>query len=145
MAQNETKLASYHNTPFTKVCLGMTRNGVTNWILVHYTATSLYSVITGENSHDTNAGRGEWLSLINGTKLQPHCNKEGFNVNVSNNNTKLRIGITGNNEKDCDSCDSLIGFGIETTTYGTVKWSSGNIYLYPDISLIKTFGYIFVQ
>ena len=147
LAQNETKLASYHNTPFTNVCLGMTRNSVTNWILVHYTAASLYSVIAGENSHDTNAGRGEWLSLIKGPKLQPYCNKEGFNVNVSNNNHKLRIGIAGNNENDCNSCDSLIGFGIErkTRTYGIVKWSSGNIYLYPDRSLIRTFGYIFVQ
>ena len=149
LAQNETKLASYYNTPFTTVCLGMTRNGVTNWILVEYTATTLYSVIADGSFHNTGAERGEWLSLINGVNLQPNCNKEGFNVNVSNNNHKLRIGIAGNNENDCDSCDSLIGFGIErkTSMHGTVKWSSGNILLYPpkDRSLIKTFGYIFVQ
>ena len=41
MTQNETKLASYHNTPFTKVCLGMTANNVTNWIQVNPSKISL--------------------------------------------------------------------------------------------------------
>ena len=78
LAQNETKLASYLNTPFTKLCLGMTRNGVTNSILVHYTATSLYSVIADGSFHNTSAGRGEWLSLINGVNLQPNATRKGL-------------------------------------------------------------------
>ena len=150
LTQNETKLASYHNTPFKKVCLGMTRNNVTNWILVklvNYTATTLYSLIKDGNYRETNAGRAEWMSLINGTLLQDNCNKEGFNFQCSKTNSwrKSRIGILGNNENNCDSCDSVIGFGIEMKKW---KWSSGNIYYIDDQDIdikLKTFGYIFVQ
>ena len=144
LTQNETKLASYHKTPFKKVCLGMTRNNITNWILVNYTATSLYSVIAGDgNGIETNVGRAKWMSLINDAKLQNNCNKEGFNVQCSWSG--LRIGILGNNQGDCISCDSVIGFGIKISNW---KGSSGNIYYIPGQNIdkkIKTFGYIFVQ
>ena len=117
----------------------MTWNGVTNWILVKYTATSLYIVIADGNYRETNAGRAAWMSLVNGAKLQRNCNKEGFNVPYP----KCRIGIVGNNEFHCSSCDSVIGFGIEK---GNRKCSSGNIQFYPEPQKItKTFGYIFVQ
>ena len=139
LRKNEAKLASYHNTPFTKLCLGMKENDVTNWIIVNYNATSLYSVIADGNYRKTNAGRAEWISLINGAQLQSKCSKEGFNVKCSSHNLKLRIGIAGNNENDCDTCDSAIGFGIEIKLW---KWSCGNINFSPQK---KTFGYIFVQ
>ena len=115
----------------------MTQNGVTNWVLVQYTATSLYSVLAAGNYHETNAGRAEWVSLINTTPLQSKCNKEGFNVKCSV--LKFRIGIAGNNEHDCITCDSFIGYGIE----GIRKWSSGNVWL--GVQELKTFGYIFIQ
>ena len=145
LTQNETKLASYHNTPFKKVCLGMTRNNVTNWILVSYTATTLYSVIADGDYRKANVGRKEWMSLINGASLQENCNMEGFNVQCSWPGRKSRIGILGNNKNKCDSCNSVIGFGIEMRKW---KWSSGNIYYrdQQDIDIKhKTFGYIFVQ
>ena len=147
LAENEAKLASYHNTPFTKLCLGMTWNDDTNWILVNYNATSLYSVIADENYHKTNAGRAEWISLINGTELQPYCNKEGFNIKFNVRNLKLRIGIAGNSEDNCDSCDSAIGFGTEIkdahNRHFLWKLSSGNMHVY--VHSLMTFGYIFVQ
>ena len=139
LTQNETKLASYHKTPFKKVCLGMTRNNVTNWILVDNSATSLYSVIAKGNYRRTNIGRKEWMSLISSASLQHNCNMEGFNVQCSQPWPKARIGIFGNNEDDCKSCDSGIGFGIKTYHE---KGSSGNIY---KKNMLKTFGYIFVQ
>ena len=146
MAENEAKLASYHNTPFTKLCLGMTWNDVTNWILVNYNATSLHSVVADENYRTTSAGKAEWMSLINGAELQPHCNKEGFNIKSYAINQKLRIGIASNNENDCRSCDSVIGFGIGMKVSSNILWkfSSGNFYLFRQ-SQKKTFGYIFVQ
>lgn len=145
MTQNEAKLASYHNTPFTKICVGMTRNNDTNWILVNYAATSLYSVMVNKTFHATKAGRAEWLSLIDSAPLQPYCNKEGFNVKFYHN-LKFRIGIAGNNEEDCNSCDSVIGFGIGIAGgNSTWKWSSGSISLFPDTQALETFGYIFVQ
>ena len=120
----------------------MTWNGNTNWILVNHTATSLHSMITNGNFIQTNVGREEWMSLINGVKLQPHCNKEVFNVKLSQHKM-LRIGIAGNNEKNCDTCDSAIGFGIKLQD---IKLSSGNMQLHPQPQkIIETFGYIFVQ
>ena len=98
LAQNETKLALYHNTPFTKLCLGMRDNGGTNWILINYSGSSLYSLIADDKYNKTNIGRAEWVSLINGASLQQHCSMEGFNVKISGHNVKLRLGIAGNNE-----------------------------------------------
>ena len=143
LAQNEAKLASYHNTPFTKLCLGMTRNDVTNWILVNYTATSLYSVIADGSYYETNLGRAEWTSLLNDAVLQSTCNKEGFNAQCSGIRRISRIGILGDNN-DCLSCNSVIGFGFELKNS---RWSSGNIYDKHNKPVIKlkTFGYIFVQ
>ena len=148
LAQNETKMASYHNTPFTKVCLGMSRNGVTNWILVNHAATSLYSVIADGSYHATSVGKDEWESLIHGSSVQPHYNKEGFNVKFSHDNLKLRIGVAGENYRQyCERCDSVIGFGIAMSDW---KWSSGNIRRYKSegvlgVKILTTFGYIFVQ
>ena len=146
MTQNEAKLASYHNIPFTKICVGMTRNNDTNWILVNYTATSLYSVMVNKTFHETKTGRAEWLSLIKSVRFQEKCNKEGFNGKFSLRNLKFRIGIVGNNEEDCNSCDSVISFGIGIAGgNSTWKWSSGSISLFPDTQALETFGYIFVQ
>ena len=129
----------------------MTRNDVTNWIIVNYTATSLYSVIADGNYSETNAGRAEWMSLINGAKLQSNCNKESFNVQCSclwrgYTGRKSRIGIAGNDQHDCDTCDSVIGFGIKIASdqFNWI-WSSGNLQKNPEKQTLKTFGYIFVQ
>ena len=147
LAENEAKLASYHNTPFTNLCLGMTENDDTNWILVNYSANSLYSVIANGYYRKTNVGRKQWMSLVNGAELQPNCNKEGFNIKFYVRNLKLRIGIAGNNENNCASCDSAIGFGIEMkdsyNRFFLWKLSSGNIHM--NVHPLKTFGYIFVQ
>ena len=122
----------------------MTRNEVTNWILVNYTATSLYSVIADGNLRKTNVGKEEWKSLINGASLQKYCNKEGFNVKC--HRSKSRIGIVSNDQDDCASCDSGVGFGIEIVSKDTeLRWSSGNVQLTRTTRKLKTFGYIFVQ
>ena len=144
MTQNEAKLASYHNTPFTKLCLGMTRNDVTNWILVNYTATSLQSVIADGNSRETIVGRAEWISLINNATLQSICNMEGFNVQCYSHKRELRIGILGDDHDKCKFCNTAIGFGIQMRDR---KWSSGNIYFRDRKPMVAklTFGYIFVQ
>ena len=126
----------------------MSQNGVTNWVLVDHTATSLYSVIADGNYHATNVGRAEWMSLISNVRLQENCNVEGFNVQCSTSGLQkliTRIGILGNNEDNCDSCDSVLGFGIKMINWmGTKwKWSSGNLQNAEKEQ--KTFGYIFVQ
>ena len=143
MAKNETKLASYHNTPFDKICLGMTGNDVTNWILVNYTATSLYSVLADGIYNETNLGREAWKSLINDARLQSNCIQEGFNAQCLRKWRKSRIGILTSDNNDCSWCKTVIGFGIRI---GSLEWSSGYWYKSSTSENQKfTFGYIFVQ
>ena len=143
LAKNETKLASYHNTPFDKICLGMTGNDVTNWILVNYTATSLYSVLADGSYHETYLGREVWKSLISDARLQPNCIKEGFNAQCRGKGRKSRIGILTSDNNNCSGCKTVIGFGIRI---GDLEWSSGYWHKSGTSENKKfTFGYIFVQ
>ncbi|XP_028396065.1 uncharacterized skeletal organic matrix protein 5-like isoform X2 [Dendronephthya gigantea] len=58
LAEKESKLASYWNTPFTKICLGMSYNGDKKWMTFDYNASSLYGVIADGQFRPTTAGRG---------------------------------------------------------------------------------------
>jgi len=82
----------------------------TNFIVINQLADSLYSLIADGQYRNTSVGRNMWKTLLG---LQPHlqhnCNKEGFNAYTRS--AKARIGILGNNENDCNTCDSFIGFG----------------------------------
>ena len=114
---DETKMPSFWSTPFTKLCLGMQAAGQeTNWIMitVSYKARSLHSLMSTKTYRKTNVGRGEWKSLLAHSSLQRNCNREGFNVKPPYGEwdaAVTRIGILGNNEKNCRSCNSRIGFG----------------------------------
>ena len=108
-------------------------------------ANSLYSLIADGQYRATSLGRNTWKTLIGSqASLQINRNKEGFNVLGSNR--KARIGIFGNNENHCNSCDSRIGFGTgrrpdDSNTCGNVaKHGADN----GDKS-VKTMGYILVQ
>ena len=90
------------------------------------------------------------MTLINDASLQSKCNKEGFNFNAQcvSYRRKSRIGILGNEQENCNTCDSVIGHdhGIEITNWlGSWKWSSGNTRIHPEIKTLETFGYIFVR
>ena len=137
---NETKLPTYWNTPFTKICLGMKIGQQINFIVINKTASSLYSLIADGQYRNTRLGRDTWKTLI-GTDaiLQPNCNMEGFNA-VCNDVSKERIGILGNNENDCLTCDSGIGFG--TTGHHVGVNTCGYVYFGKQIAAM---GYIFVQ
>lgn len=126
----------------------MTQNDVTNWTIINHNATSLFSVIADENYRATNLGREEWMSLINGALLQPYCNMEGFNLKFSLYDLKVRIGIASNEQYNCGSCETAIGFGIRVKYYDIYiypKWSSANIQFFRETKTLQTFGYIFVQ
>ena len=54
----------------------------------------------------------------------------------------MRIGILGNNEPDCDSCDSKLGFG------GSHHLTCGNRGVHGADNgdkLFKVMGYILIQ
>ena len=130
----ETKMPSFWSTPFTKLCLGMQAAGQkTNWIAVSYNASSLHSLMSTNTHHKTNVSRSEWKSLLADSSLQRNCNMEGFNVKPSEGQKDAavtRIGILGNNENHCRSCNSRIGFGSGGSRGGQNKDNScGNEFI----------------
>ena len=145
---HETKLPTYWNTSFTKICLGMKIKHQIKFIVINKQANSLYSLIADGQYRNTSLGRDTWKSLIGSeASLQKNCNKEGFNaVGGKPSNSKARIGIISNQQNDCASCDSRIGFGTgglhdNSSSCGneaTHKSDNGDKH-------IKTMGYILVQ
>ena len=146
---HETKLPTYWNTPFNKICLGMKIGQQFKSVVINHQARSLYSLIADGKYRASSLGRNTWKKLIGSrASLQPNCNKEGFNVLCTqSHHSKARIGIVGNEQNDCTSCDSRIGFGTEgfpddSNTCGNEASSHA-----PDNGKqhIKAMGYILVQ
>ena len=90
---------------------------------------------------------------MDGSRLQENCKREGFNINVVGYKLvpylKVRIGIIANNEYDCLTCDSCIGFGtsVRGCRFETEKTTCGNIAICGKLDKKNSaaFGFIFVQ
>ena len=118
------------------------------FIVLSKHANSLYSLIADGQYRATSLGRNTWKTLIGSqASLQHNCNKEGFNAYSSTaSDSKVRIGIIGNQQNDCGDSDSRIGFDTggfpdDSNTFGneaTISPDNGN-------KKIKAMGYIFVQ
>ncbi|CAH3021993.1 unnamed protein product [Porites evermanni] len=144
---HETKLPTYWNTPFNKICLGMKIGQQFKSVVINHPARSLYLLIAEGKYRATSLGRNTWKKLIGSrASLQTNCNMEGFNVLSSINNSKARIGICSNDQNECLSCDSRIGFGTggypdDSNTCGNeAKHGADN-----GDQHIKAMGYILVQ
>ena len=119
-----------------------------NFIVINKHAShALYSLIADGQYRATSVGRNTWKKLIGSqASLQPNCNKEGFNAVGAVGDSTARIGILGNEQNDCASCDSRIGFGTggypdDANTCGNeAKHRSDN-----GDETIKAMGYILVQ
>ena len=118
------------------------------FIVINRHANSLFSLIADGKYRATSVGRNTWKSLIGSrASLQPNCNKEGFNAVGDNSlHSKARIGITANQQNDCGSCDSRIGFGTggfsdDSNTCGNEATHSSD----NGDKRIKAMGYILVQ
>ncbi len=143
----ETKLPTYWNTSFSKICLGMKIGQQINFIVINKQADSLYSLIADGQYRATSLGRDTWKTLIGSqASLQLNCNKEGFNAVGESSHARARIGIIGNDQNHCDSCNSRLGFGTggvpdDSNTCGNeAKWSPDN-----GEKHVKAMGYILVQ
>ncbi len=86
-------------------------DGPLRTLVLEHRAGSLLEVFQGGGLVPTALGRDAWRSLLADGSLQPHCNEEGFNAGRPGDYARVRIGIVGNNEDQCDSPDSRIGFG----------------------------------
>ncbi|XP_022787435.1 uncharacterized skeletal organic matrix protein 5-like [Stylophora pistillata] len=147
----ETKLPTYWNTPFSKVCLGMKIGQHVRFTVINKQADSLYSLIADGQYRATSLGRETWKDLIgSNASLQLNCNKEGFNTGNLHRHSKYhseaRIGIVANQEDNCKSCDSWIGFGTggyheDAVTCGNVAEIEGD----NGARRTPAMGYILVQ
>lgn len=105
----------------------------------------------------TAVGRQAWKDLVGpSASLQYNCNREGFtNQPGASNQMAVRIGILSNQEYDCGSPDSAIGFGmVQTGLYyamPAVQFTVGNYALWCADSVdngpqsIGKFGYLLGQ
>ena len=119
-----------------------------NSIVINKQANSLHSLIADGNYRSTSLGRDTWKKLIGQqASLQKNCNKEGFNALSKLYQSKVRIGIISNEQNDCKSPDSRIGFGTGGYPHDRLN-TCGNAARYqPDNGHknIKAMGYILVQ
>ena len=119
------------------------------FIVINQQANSLYSLIADGQYRGTSLGRDMWKSLIGPeASLQFNCNKEGFNTrsNKQDHGSKARIGFLGNNENDCNLCDSRIGFGTGGLHDNSNTCGNEAIYFADNGNKhIKGIGYILVQ
>ena len=123
------------------------------FVVLFKQASSLHSLISDGLYRPTTLGRNKWKSLIGSASLQPNCNQEGFNTKWSYSHPgppirAARIGILGNEQNDCITCDSRIGFGTggypdDTNTCGNEALSENGAD--NGDKHIKAMGYIFVQ
>lgn len=120
----------------------------TRFIRLNKQASSLYALIQDDKYRPTSLSRDAWKFLVGPeASLQSNCNREGFNVRGDDfRNSKARIGFIANQENECISTDSRIGFG--TGGHQDDSNTCGNeATFYPDNGHkhIKAMGYIFVQ
>ena len=128
-----------------------TRDGQVNSIVINQNACSLYALIADgtEKCLTNNLGPKAWKKLIGKeASLQKRCNREGFNLKSPNYHSEARIGIISNQEDDCATPDSRIGFGIGGYPNGHNTCGNVASALYdPDNGGkdITAMGYILVQ
>ncbi|XP_031564884.1 uncharacterized protein LOC116300210 [Actinia tenebrosa] len=154
----ETKIPFYWSMSITKLCLGM-RTGsdqIIRWLKVPYSALSLHDVISTNTFHPVSTPRDQWKNLVPGSSLQTYYTRKGFNAKASQSdriwiNSRARIGVVGNNERDATTPDSRIGFGTggsgrnEDDTNSCGNEAAGDIGADNDKVSIKAFCYILLQ
>merc|ERR1712059_202664 len=97
-------------------------DGSINYVKLRLSGSSLRAMVASGKQQLASSSRSDWLSLTSGFKgLQPHCNRVGINPS-GGQYLRLRLGILGNNENNCNSCDSFVGVGYDTSV--TVHKSS---------------------
>jgi hypothetical protein len=126
--RTEHKNGAFASVPFSAIRLGVVDGGVTRTAVLSQSGTSLRALFSG-GKRATSLGRAKWLSLFASPSLQPNCNDEGFNLYHWSGNYQIRLGIAGNEQNDCGSPDSFIGFGATVFACGETGITMGNFAL----------------
>ena len=142
LSSGNAKFQSYNYVAFNEIMLVFTNDFLetSGRLVIPFSSNSMYDLLRYDLFVATNLGRDAWLNSYAFTVgSQPYCNREGFN-NVSSR--KARIGIFFNNENDCNTCDSVVGVGIEpigvittaggggTGSGGSTTFKSCQVYIY---------------
>ena len=164
----EYKSVLYNMMPFTQLLLGMRSRSdpytATRWTTMSYAGASLLDVIsrpqpTLVTSKNSTVARADFLSIVGpdaeSCSLQPYCNQVGFNLIPDpdsasgvyySQSVSLRIGIIANEQVDCGSPDSFIGFGGYHGVPTQSLLASGCRGAFPGGSnSIPRFGYILAR
>jgi hypothetical protein len=151
----EAKFRSFNEMAFTQVRVRMFDGTTPRYFVLGQAGSSLRAVFAG-GPVATTAGRARWLTLLADPSLQTNCNAEGFNqVFVGGNSLRIRLGIAGNNEADCATANSFIGFGVAigdpTICYGgidpgvVVGNAARTSCAAPKDKSTRTVGFLFVR
>jgi hypothetical protein len=163
MSQTEAKLDSYLAVPFTNILVMMEAldaSAPTQLVVPIPDSTSLSHLITmsATNTVTTTLGARAWTGLtVPAATIQPNCNVEGINIVPGSGGctgatgTSVRIGIIANDQTDCCSPNSYVGFGGDDEGDGDcypVLYSAGSmvgIGCTGGGTNIQNFGFIFVR
>lgn len=140
----------YTITSNLRLCLGSQTNAIT----LNVSGTNCRAYFTGSqidlNPVLSRAQMLTWFATGTGQSVsqfdnQPFCNRIGIN-RADSANQAMRFGITMNNENDCSSNDSSVGFGTYTNaqTTGPRAIPAGGHRWSPDAQF-PAVGYIFAQ
>ena len=103
----ETKLPTYWNTPFSKICLGMKIGQQIDLIVINRPTNSLYSLIADGHYRSPSQGQNTWKSLIGShASLQTNCNKGCLTLCWQPWWLPAKRGLVGNIKNECVICDS---------------------------------------
>jgi hypothetical protein len=159
LARTEAKFPSFSQIVASAVLLEMVDTSssatplpVNTQVVTLSSPSTLLGLVNGPYT-PTSLGRGAWSALADNATLQLNCNYEGFNAFFSGSYARARIGLLGNQENDCNSPDSAIGFGVEVgpgnPCYATdpsyAAGVAGGGTCGPGGANRTLFGYVFVR
>ena len=156
-AREEAKLRGFIAVPFDEMRLGMEIGGTVRWTVVTLDAPpDTMQAFMSRAGVPVLEGLNSWTRLVPAPSIQPNCLHAGINVPLIPHNLSCcavaRIGIVGNNEDDCISPDSFIGFGTSYEYYAQgceMNAIVGNVDLRnpcpPMNAHVPAFGFVMVR
>ncbi|MEZ4409600.1 MAG: fibrinogen-like YCDxxxxGGGW domain-containing protein [Polyangiales bacterium] len=123
----EAKFTGFSTLAFTNVRMVFREGSTDRGVVLALSGTALRDRFAGA-SVGTSLGRANWYRLLSSPSLQPNCNAEGVNVGVGGYR-RVRLGIVANQEGDCASPDSSLGFGFggDTNSCVTASFASTSV------------------
>lgn len=140
----EAKLRTYRTVAFTQMRVEMVTDEETRAVILDVGAGSCVELFNRGLSATTVA-RDDWLDIVPDASLQDNCGTQGINVAPFAAEARVRIGIIGNNEGNCNSANSRIGVGgagenDDVTTGNVARWNGGD----GERDTVS-FAYVFVR